>query len=37
LVDGTRTIQRIVDEVPTALGEAQLRIADLKERGIIAV
>jgi hypothetical protein len=37
LVDGTRTIQQIADDVPMALGEAQLRIADLKERGIIAV
>jgi hypothetical protein len=37
LVDGTRTIQQIADDIPMNLGEAQLRIVDLKERGIIEV
>jgi len=37
LVDGARTIQQIADDTSMALGEAQLRIADLKERGIIEV
>jgi hypothetical protein len=37
LVDGTRTIQQIADAVPIHLGEAQVRIADLTERGIIAL
>jgi len=37
LVDGRRTIQQIADEIPMALGETQLLIADLRERGIIAV
>ena len=37
LVDGTRTIQQIADEVPIALGEVQLWIADLRERGFVTV
>jgi hypothetical protein len=37
LVDGTRTIQQIADEVPMNLGEAQLRIADLSECGVVAL
>jgi len=37
LVDGTRSIQQIAADAPMGLGEAQLRIADLKERGVIAV
>jgi len=37
LADGTRTIQQIAYEIAMALGEAQLRIADLRVRGIVAV
>lgn len=37
LIDGTRTIAELARRTATSAGEVQLRIADLRERGVIRV
>jgi hypothetical protein len=37
LVDGRRTIQEIAERLRTKVGELQLRVADLREKGLVAV
>jgi hypothetical protein len=37
LIDGVRTIAEIARRTATSVGELQLRIADLRDRGVIQV
>jgi hypothetical protein len=37
LIDGTRTIAVIAEQAQLALGEAQFRIADMRDRGVVSL